>query len=118
MEDEFVTRCERLVVEQANEALSDGRARLERIGHDLGDWFNLTPTRERACPMSVTPNGPGAGELSIAIGRHESWFEVWGAPDETLDFLRKALSAAVIGRRYEEFGQRSEGGRAPSLKHL
>jgi hypothetical protein len=102
MEDDFVTRCERLVGEQAKEALSDGRAKLERIGHGPGDWFNLTPTRERACPMSLTPNGPGAGELSIVIGRRESWFEVWGSPDETLNFLGKALNAVIAGR-YEEF---------------
>jgi len=48
--------------------------------------------------------------MSIGVGRHESWFEVWGSADETVEFLRKALDAVIAGR-YEEFvkGRRTVG---------
>jgi len=102
MEEEFVNRCERVIREEAKAPLSDGRATLRRVESEIGDWFELTPASERACRLSVTPNGPGDGELSLGVGRRESWFEVWGSADETVEFLRKALDAVVAGR-YEEF---------------
>ena|SRR5215210_1127284 len=102
MADEFVSRCELAIREEARSPLSDGRATLRRLESDVGPWFELMPARELACPISVTPNGPGEGELSIGVGRNDSWFEVWGSADETVKFLRKALDAVIAGR-YEEF---------------
>ena len=32
----------------------------KRILPEIGDWFELIPASERACRLSVTPNGPGA----------------------------------------------------------
>ncbi len=102
MEDAFVNRCERVIREEAHSPLSDGRATLRRVESEIGDWFELMPANERACRFSVTPNGPGEGEMSIGVGRHESWFEMWGSADETVEFLRKALDAVIAGR-FEEF---------------
>ena len=97
-----MNRCERVIREEAKTPLSDGRATLRRVESEIGDWFELIPASERACRLSVTPNGPGDGELSLGVGRRESWFEAWGSADETLEFLRKALDAVIAGR-YEEF---------------
>ena len=102
VEEEFVNRCERVIREEAKSPLSDGRATLRRVESEIGPWFELMPASERACPLSLTPNGPGDGELSIGVGRHDSWFERWGSADETVEFLRKALEAVIAGR-YEEF---------------
>jgi hypothetical protein len=102
MEDEFVSRCERVIREEAHSPVSDGRATLRREESEVGPWFELMPASERACCITVTPKGPGDGELSIGVGRNESWFEVWGSANETVEFLRKALDAVIAGR-YEEF---------------
>jgi hypothetical protein len=102
MEDEFVNRCETVIRQEAQSPLSDGRAALKREESELGPWFELVPASERACSINVTPNGPGDGELSIGLGRNDSWLEAWGSADETVTFLRKVL-AAVIAGRYEEF---------------
>jgi hypothetical protein len=111
MEDQFVSRCERVIREEAQSPLSDGRATLRRVESEIGDWLELVPASERACPLSVTPNGPGDGELSIGLGRNESRFEVWGSANETVEFLRKALDAVIAGR-YEEFvkGRKASAG--------
>jgi hypothetical protein len=105
MEDAFVSRCERVIREKAQSLLSDGRATLRRHESEFGPWFELMPSHEQACCITVTPNGPGDGELSIGVGRNDSSFEVWGSADETLEFLRKALDAVIAGR-YEEFVKR------------
>ena len=102
MEDRFVSRCELVIREEAQSPLSGGRASLRRVESELGDWLELMPASERARPLSVTPNGPGDGELSIGVRRNESRFEFWGSANETVEFLRKALDAVIAGR-YEEF---------------
>jgi hypothetical protein len=98
----FVSQCGEVIRDRARGPLSDGRATLNRIEHENGDWFELTPANERACPVSVTPNGPGDGELAIGLGRNDAWFEAWGSPDETINVLQKTIDAAIAGE-YEEF---------------
>jgi hypothetical protein len=84
------------------QALADGRATLHRHESARGDWFELMPNRTDACALSVTPNGPGEGELSLGVGRNEASFEAWGPADETLSFLGNVVDAVVAGR-YEEY---------------
>jgi hypothetical protein len=91
-----------VIRKKAQTPLSDGRAALMRHESEFGPWFELMPSHKRACCITVTPNGPGDGELSIGVGRNDSSFEVWGSADETLEFLRRALDAVIAGR-YEEF---------------
>ena len=107
-----MSQCGEVIRDRARGPLSDGRATLNRIEHENGDWFELTPANERACPVSVTPNGPGDGELAIGLGRNDAWFEAWGSPDETINVLQKTIDAAIAGEN-EEFhkGKRHIGRR-------
>lgn len=101
----FSARCEQAIREQAHAQLGDARATLERHADAGFEWFVLTPANPASAPVSVTPNGPGVGEITIEPGRNGAWLEAWGSPEETLAILRRTLDAVLAGR-YEEFHKR------------
>jgi hypothetical protein len=90
-----------------SDALEDGRADLvehqtESTGRgrpELMPWFEVRPTNERACVLSVTPQGNGM--VVVGLGRAGSWTELWASADENLAKLGQ-IARAVRAGRYDE----------------
>ena len=89
--------------------VADGRAKLHVAGGNkhIGAIFQVTPTREDACPVKIRCEA--AGDLDLFVGHYQLTTHMWNASEwkrgdyaALEDQLREWLTALISGRYREE----------------
>jgi HEAT repeats len=105
------------VQDAAREELDADVATIEVRRPDDGPAsFELEPRRPGACPVTVQADD--TRQVSLFIGRHDTWWEVWEADRRALLRWVSETVRGILQGRYEEWVRAGESRAAVGVLHL